>query len=415
METGKVLKDFLKSRFRIFCPRGSLKNYYAYGGFDGVFLALLMIILVTGLIMMFSASYVYSWYERGDPYYLFKRQLIYTAVSVVFMFIVSRIRWDVFEDAAVLALVAAVILLIFVLVHPKIIPGKEDFKRWIEVPLFGTFQPSEFAKIALIMYCAWSMDKRRRLVEVHWWATLPHLGVIAVTAGLVYAENHLSGTILILAIGVIMIFLGGSKVQIFALGFAGIVVLGAIAVASGYLKDYMGERIEVWLKLLHNEELTNSEAQGEGWQILQSLYAIDSGGLFGMGFGKSNQKHLYLPEPQNDFIYAIVCEELGYIRAIIIMLLFLLLVFRGIYIALKCRSRFGALLTLGISFQIGLEAGLNMAVVTGTVPNTGISLPFFSYGGSAMLMLLTEMGMILSVSRGIEKKPAKEKVLNEQS
>ncbi|MBR0121695.1 MAG: FtsW/RodA/SpoVE family cell cycle protein, partial [Clostridia bacterium] len=221
--------------------------------------------------------------------------------------------------------------------------------------------------------------------------------------------------ILVLAIGVIMVFLGGSKMQIFAIGFAAIVVFGIYAAASGYLKDYMGERIEVWQKLLKNEELTDKEVQTEGWQILQSLYAIGSGGAFGMGFGKSNQKHLYLPEPQNDFIYAIVCEELGFIRAVIIMLLFVLLVLRGIHIALRCKSRFAALLTLGISFQIGLEAGLNMAVVTGTVPNTGISLPFFSYGGSAMLMLLTEMGMILSVSRSIEKKPAKGIVINEQS
>ncbi len=410
--TAKEIRD---KRFRIFRRRGSLKAYIAQGGFDGVFLALLMIILTVGIVMMFSASYVYSWYERDDPYFYFKRQLIYTAVSLVVMFIVSRIRFDVFEDAAFLALIAAVAILIYVLINPKIIPGKEDFKRWIEVPLFGTFQPSEFAKIAIIMYCAWSMDKRRRLVESNWWATVPHLGVIAVVAGLVYAENHLSGTILVLAIGVIMIFLGGSKMQIFAIGFAAIVVFGIYAAASGYLKDYMGERIEVWQKLLKNEELTDKEVQTEGWQILQSLYAIGSGGAFGMGFGKSNQKHLYLPEPQNDFIYAIVCEELGFIRALIIMILFVLLVLRGIHIALRCKSRFAALLTLGISFQIGLEAGLNMAVVTGTVPNTGISLPFFSYGGSAMLMLLTEMGMILSVSRSIEKKPAKEIVINEQS
>ena len=410
-----TFRDFRNGYLRILRRRGSIKDYVAYGGFDGVFLALLMIILVTGIIMMFSASYVYSWYEKGDPYYYFKRQLMFTAVSLVVMFLVSRIRFDVFEDAAFIALVAAIVMLVIVLLHPKVIPGKEEFRRWLEVPVFGTFQPSEFAKIAIIMYCAWSMDKRRKDVETKMWVTVPHLVVIAIVAGLVYAENHLSGTVLILAIGVIMVFLGGSKLQIFGLCFVGVVILGVFAVASGYIKDYMGERIEVWQKLLNNEELTNAEAQGEGWQILQSLYAIGSGGLFGMGFGHSNQKHLYLPEPQNDFIYAIVCEELGYIRAVIIMLLFLLLVFRGIYIALKCRSRFAALLTLGISFQIGLEAGLNMAVVTGTVPNTGISLPFFSYGGSAMLMLLAEMGMILSVSRGIEKKPAKEKVRNEQA
>ena len=408
-------KQFRDGYFRILRWRGSFRNYFATGGFDGVFLALLMIILISGLIMMFSASYVYSWYERGDPYYLFKKQLLYTAVSLVAMFIISHIRYDVFEDSAFLALITAAVLLVIVLAHPKVIPGKEEFRRWLEVPVFGTFQPSEFAKIAIIMYCAWAMDKRRREVETRLWVTIPHLAVIAVIAGLVYKENHLSGTILILAIGIIMVFLGGSKMQIFAIGFAGIVVLGIYAFASGYIKDYMGERIEVWQKLLQNQELTAAEAQGEGWQILQSLYAIGSGGLLGMGFGNSNQKHLYLPEPQNDFIYAIVCEELGYIRAIIIMLLFLLLVFRGIYIALRCKNRFATLLTLGISFQIGLEAGLNMAVVTGTVPNTGISLPFFSYGGSAMLMLLAEMGMILSVSRTVEKKPAKEKSANEQA
>ncbi|MBO5410735.1 MAG: FtsW/RodA/SpoVE family cell cycle protein, partial [Clostridia bacterium] len=174
--------------------------------------------------------------------------------------------------------------------------------------------------------------------------------------------------------------------------------------ADDILEGYAFERIRIWLKLLTNEELTAAETSGSGWQSLQSLYAIGSGGLFGLGFGNSRQKHMYLPEPQNDFVFAIVCEELGFLRAILIIALFILLVARGFVIGLRAKSKFGALLAMGISFHVGLQAALNMAVVTATVPNTGISLPFFSYGGTSLVMLLVEMGIVLAISRNGERK-----------
>lgn len=362
--------------------------------------------------MMFSASYVNAWYTKDDAYYYFKRQLVFALLGVVVMFVVSHINYEVFEDMAFLALCISVVLLLYVLVNPYIIPGKEEFKRWIKVPFIGTMQPSEIAKIALILFLSWSYNKNRKYLESKLFASVSYFAMIGVLCVLVYLENHLSGTLIILIIGCVMTFFGGTRKEVFVILLVGAAFFLAIAAGTGLLKNYAAQRIDIWLKLLRNEELTDAERQGQGWQILQSLYAIGSGGPFGMGFGNSKQKHLYLPEPQNDFIFAIVCEELGLVRAVIIMILFLLLALRGFLIALKSKNRFASLLALGISFQVALEAGLNIAVVTGTVPNTGIALPFFSYGGSAILTLMGEMGMVLSVSRSIDKTP-KEKKINE--
>lgn len=218
-------------------------------------------------------------------------------------------------------------------------------------------------------------------------------GIIAVTAGLVYMENHLSGTLLILLIGIVMMYLGEIKEHWFIL----IVVIGVLAVIffvfnPEILKKYAGERIVAWLD-------KDYEPRGARWQTNNSLYAIGSGGIFGTGLGNSKQKHMYVSEPQNDFIFSIVCEEMGFIRSVGIILLFVLLVWRGIVIGLKAKDRFGALLAMGIVFQVGIQMVLNIGVVTDTLPNTGISLPFFSSGGTSLVMLLVEMGMVLSVSR----------------
>ena len=297
-------------------------------------------------------------------------------------------------------------LLIYVLINPYVIPGKEEFKRWVELPLIGSFQPSEIAKLALIMIMAFSMERNHKKVEQSPWAIFPYAALIVVICALVYLENHVSGTILMLGIGGAMMFFGGIKWQWFAL-IGGLAVIGVIifvVFSEKILEGYASERIRIWLKLLNGTELTAAEARGSGWQSLQSLYAIGSGGLFGLGFGNSKQKHMYLPEPQNDFVFAVVAEELGFIRTLIIIVLFILLVARGFIIGLRAKSKFGALLAMGISFQVGLQAALNIAVVTATIPNTGISLPFFSYGGTSLVMLLIEMGMVLSVSRNSERK-----------
>ena len=209
-------------------------------------------------------------------------------------------------------------------------------------------------------------------------------------------EPHLSGTVLILSLGAVMMFIGGTDVRWFIAG--GIVAVAGIAAVIiepdllTALAHYAGERIEIWLDPF-------SDPIDAGFQTVQSLYAIGSGGLMGAGIGASRQKYLYLPEPYNDFIFAIVCEELGFVGAVVIIGIFVLLIWRGFVIATRCPDRFGSLVAAGLTAQVGLQTLLNIAVVTNTLPNTGISLPFFSYGGTSLVMLLGEMGVILSISR----------------
>lgn len=390
------------------------RDFWALGKIDVPFFLLVLALLTIGLVMLFSASYTYAYYERkGDSAYFFKNQLMFAAIGLVLMLIVSKVRYQYFKLLAPLGLLASFGLLALVLVLP---PVKEGFHRWINLG-FTTFQPSEISKLAIILFCAWSMEKNhqkivgKRLsgdklskgiyrltggrVKVYesFVQTCIYGGIIVVTAGLVYLENHLSGTLLILLIGIVMMYLGEVKEHWFIL----ILVLGVLAVIffvlnPEILKKYAGERIVAWLDKEY-------EPRGARWQTNNSLYAIGSGGIFGTGLGNSKQKHMYVSEPQNDFIFAIVCEEMGFIRSVGIILLFVLLVWRGIVIGLKAKDRFGALLAMGIVFQVGIQMVLNIGVVTDTLPNTGISLPFFSAGGTSLVMLLVEMGMVLSVSR----------------
>lgn len=389
-------------------------DFWAVGKLDVPFLLLVITILTIGLVMLFSASYTYAYYnEGGDSAYFFKRQLAFAVAGVVAMFFVSKVRYDYFKLFAIPAILFSWFLLVIVLFLPPVKPG---FHRWINLGLF-TFQPSEIAKLAIILFCAWHMDKNHKriigkrenpskfsktvkelsngkIVVYDSFAMLCLYGmVIVLTAGLVYLENHLSGTILILAIGVVMLFLGEVKQHWFILiGILAVVAVVFFIFNPEILEKYAGERITAWLDKTY-------EPRGARWQTNNSLYAIGSGGLFGTGLGNSKQKHLYVSEPQNDFIFAIVCEELGFLRAVGIILLYVLLVARGVKIGLRAKDRFGALLAMGIVFQVGLQTALNIAVVTDALPNTGISLPFFSYGGTSLMMLLFEMGVVLSVSR----------------
>lgn len=395
----------------LFTGKKKLRDCFSAGPIDITFLALVITLLSIGIVMMFSASYVNAMYDKSadyDPYYYLKNQIMFAFIGIALMVAVSFIKSDVFRDSAGLIMVISVLLLIYALINPYEIPGKEEFKRWIYFPVIGSFQPSEIAKLALILFLAFSMERYHKIVEKRALMIFPYVGVILFICALVYLENHVSGTLLIFGIGVATVYFGGVKIPtwVYVVGIGAVVigVLGFVLKSDSILEGYASERIRIWLKLLKGEELTSQEATGSGWQSLQSLYAIGSGGLFGLGFGNSKQKHMYLPEPQNDFVFAVVCEELGFIRALIIILLFVLLVARGFIIGLRARSRFEAMAAMGISFQVGLQAALNIAVVTSTVPNTGISLPFFSYGGTSLVMLLIEMGIVLSISRNSERK-----------
>lgn len=374
------------------------KGILAKGGFDIIFLILVCVLLTVGIIMMFSASYItakYSYKSNYDPLYYFKRQAIFAVLGIIAMLVISKINYNVFRKFAPAIFVFSFLLLIIVLIHPATIEGKENFKRWLTIPGINTnIQPSEIAKFGLIIFLAWSFERHQKFIEASNVVTLIYFFIVFLFAFLVYAEDHLSGAILMAGIGLVMCFLGGTDWRIYAVGIV-IVAIAALIVLSNpekILKGYMAERINSWL-------VKDYDDVNARWQTNQSLFALGSGGFFGLGLGNSKQKYLYLPEPQNDFIFAIVGEELGFLGCTIIIILFALLVWRGFAIALKSRSTFGRMLTMGIVIQIGLQVILNIMVVTDSMPNTGISLPFFSYGGSSLLMLLAEMGVALSVSR----------------
>lgn len=397
-----------------------LDLFMAKGSIDITFFLSLMTIVTVGLVMLFSASYTYSYYHRGGSTVIFVRQLEFVIIGLVLMWMVSRIRYEYFRYFSKLMAVISLALLGIVLLLPEYKPG---FKRWINLG-FTTFQPSEIAKIGLIMLLAYLLEKDskiitgkipseikalRRISEItngkiviyKSFTTVVFYGIIIMLfAGLVFLENHVSGTILILGLGVIMLFMGEVKNKwFFIIGAVALLLIAVLIINPQILAKYAGERIVAWL----DKDYKPTEVGGR-WQINNSLYAIGSGGLTGTGLGQSKQKHLYVSEPQNDFIFSIVCEELGFIGAAAIIILFAFFIYRGIKIGLRAKDKFSSLLVIGISFQIGIQVALNIAVVSDFMPNTGISLPFFSAGGTSVVILLMEMGMILSVSRSITKK-----------
>ena len=358
------------------------------GKIDLPFLILVLVILTIGLIMLFSASYVDALYREGDPFFYIKKQAIFAVVGVVAMlFIGYVVDYHILHKFALPILAVTVLLLIAVYFFPPV----NGVHRWIPVPIVGTIQPSEIAKFAIIATFAHIISLNYKKMHTFKGGVLPFAVIGGVVVPLILFERHLSGGILVFMICVVMMMIGGTKMRWFGMAFGGAGVLGVLAYAVGLL-DSVKSRFEVFIDPF-------VDAQGAGFQNIQSLYAICSGGLMGLGLGNSRQKYLYIPEPQNDFIFAIVCEELGFVGAAIIIILFALLVWRGFVIASKAKDKFGTMLVVGVVAQVGLQVILNIAVVTKTVPNTGIPLPFFSYGGNALLILLAEMGVVLNVSR----------------
>lgn len=348
---------------------------------------LVLLLLTFGLVMMFSASFAYAIYYYGNGYYHITRQLVFAIMGVTIMLLIPFFDYHILHRFAWPLMGVSIILLIAVLFTPEV----KGVHRWINLGLF-TFQPSEIAKFSLVVLFSHIISLNYSKMKTFKYGILPFGIVLGSIVLLLMAEPHLSGTVLTCLIAAIMMFVGGSNLKWFFAGGAALVAGIGVAATIPSVIAYATSRFAYWLDPF-------ADPQGAGFQTLQSLYAIASGGLLGVGVGNSKQKYLYLPEPQNDFVFAIVCEELGFIGAILIILLFVLLVWRGFVIAARCRDRFGAMLVVGLSSQVGLQAMLNIAVVTNTIPNTGISLPFFSYGGTALIMLLAQMGVILAVSR----------------
>ncbi len=399
-----------------------LRKWTNFSQADHVFLLVVLVLLGIGLITMFSASYTDAYYRHGgDSFYYIKKQVKFACLGLAVMFIASIIDYKKLNSGiAIIAHFGALILLCLALV---INHGKEsDFKRWISIGPIN-FQPSDIAKFTLILFLAYNISRQYGMIHsqkvpnqktllsfdraftqkcrpfyknastmslvLTLWYTL----LISMVCVLVLLENHLSGTILIFSIGVGMMWLGGVKKGYFAV--VAVIVVAAVALVilkPDILPDYAAKRIIAWLDKSY-------EPLNARWQTNQSLRAIASGGPFGLGLGGSRQKHMFVSEPQNDFIFSIFCEEFGFIGAIALILLFAYLVYRGFRIGMNANDVFGSLLAMGISMHIGIQVLLNIGVVSDALPNTGISLPFFSYGGTSLVMLLGEMGVVLSVSR----------------
>ena len=367
------------------------KSVVQKGKLDITFLSFVLLLLTIGLVMLFSASYAYSYEYYQNSYKFISRQAAFAAVGLCLMFFISKIDYHFWRKFAWAIFLISTLLLIVLLALPPMVSGM-DVKRWIVIgPL--NFQPSEIAKFSIILLFSSLIAAHQH--EMKGFKFILFLGLIlAFTCGLIVLEPHVSATVLVFAIGVTLLFIGGMQKR-WIIGGIG---AGAGAVALAFATNvisYGSSRIKYW----RNPWL---DATGKGFQTIQSLLAIGSGGILGRGIGQSRQKYLWVPEPHNDFIFSIVCEELGLVGAIVIILLFALLVWRGFTIAMRCPDKFGSLLAIGLTFQVGLQAMLNIWVVTNTIPNTGISLPFFSYGGSSLVILLAEMGIVLSVSRSAD-------------
>ena len=361
-------------------------------GMDISFLALVVILLAIGVTMVLSASFARAYFDpggvtKGKATYYFIRQFIFAALGVAAMIICSRLPVGFYKRFSMPVLIAAVILLMLV---PIIGTNANGAKRWIGLGAF-TIQPSESAKIGIILAFASMICARRGRMKSFRYGILPFAAILAAIVGLLVLEPHFSASIIIVAIGGVMLFLGGARLVWFIA--AAVAAGGGIAVLLTMF-PYASTRITTWRDPF-------ASTSDEGYQIVQSLYSIGSGGLTGLGLGQSRQKYLYLPEEHNDFIFSVVCEELGFIGALLILTLFALLIIRGYWIALHSTDRYSFLVAAGITTLLAIQVILNVAVVTNLVPCTGISLPFFSYGGTALLMQMAEMGIVLSISRDL--------------
>ncbi len=365
---------------------------------DLPFLLLTILLLSIGVLMVLSASFASAYYdiqgETGhDPAYFFSRQAVFALAGVGIMAVCSRLPTEAYHRLSGAVMLLALVSLAAVLLVGTVVNGA---RRWIWLG-FTTFQPSEITKIAIILYFSSLICKYRDRMRTFRYGIAPFAAILGLVAVLLILEPHFSATIIIFFIGASMLFLGGARLEWFIGGGAALCGGGALAVA---LVPYVAKRV-----LSFRDPF--SDLTGDGWQIVQSLYAIGSGGLAGLGLGQSRQKYLYLPEEHNDFIFSVVCEELGFIGAVLILTLFALLIIRGYQIAIHARDRYGFLLAGGITTMLALQVILNVAVCTNLIPCTGISLPFFSYGGTALLIQMAECGMVLSVSREIPAAPAR--------
>ena len=357
------------------------------GDMDWTFLFIVVVMLAFGLVMLLSASAPAGASIYGNSYYFFLKQLAFAGVGFGGMLFVSRIDYLTYKSLAPTMMIICVILLVCVLI-PGIGASHNGSRRWLNTP-FVEIQPSEFMKPVIAMYFARLVDEGKYDLK-KLGGNLPYIGVLLVVVGLMLLETHLSGAIIIAGIGVSVMIAGGTPVKPVLIGALILFPIGIFGV-------YIGSEVR-WARVTSFLD-PFKDIRNESYQVAQGLYAIGSGGIFGRGLGQSVQKYSYLPEPYNDFIFAIVCEELGLVGATVVILLFAALIVRAVRIAMNAPDTYSSLVAVGIAAQLAIQTILNIAVATSSMPNTGVSLPFFSYGGTAIMTLLLEMGVLLNISR----------------
>lgn len=361
---------------------------------DMAALVMIMLLMVVGLIALFSASYATALAKYNNPLHFISRQTGFAIIGIIGMLIASKIDYHFYTRIHKQAFIAALVMLVLVLV-PHVGVTHNQATRWLELPVLGEFQPSEVMKIAVILSFSYYAAKAGPEIRTIRKGVLPYFAVLGVISGLLYKQPHMSATIIIIGIGLCILFVAGIKVWYFFP--IGGVAAGAFMLAyNTSVMRHVRDRIAVWIDPF-------IDFKNKGWQAANSFVAIGSGGVWGLGLGQGRQKHLYLPEPQNDFIFSSWCEEMGLVGAVLLMLMFAYLIYRGFFIARSARDKYGCLIATGITAKLAIQTLVNLFVVSGLFPVTGASLPFFSYGGTALLLQLGEMGILLNVSRNMRR------------
>ncbi|UYZ23522.1 stage V sporulation protein E [Mesobacillus jeotgali] len=344
-------------------------------------------LLAVGLIMVYSASAVWADYKFNDSFFFAKRQMLFAGVGIVAMFFIMNIDYWTWRTWAKVILIICFVLLILVLI-PGIGNVRNGSRSWIGVGAFSV-QPSEFMKIAMIAFLAKFLSENQKAITSFKQGLFPSLGLVFLAFGLIMLQPDLGTGTVMVGTSVVIIFIAGARISHFVgLGLLGVAGFVGLIISAPYRMKRITSFLDPW-----------QDPLGSGFQMIQSLYAIGPGGLFGLGLGQSRQKFFYLPEPQTDFIFAILAEELGFIGGSLILLLFSLLLWRGIRIALGAPDLFGTFLATGIIAMIAIQVMINIGVVTGLMPVTGITLPFLSYGGSSLTLMLMAVGVLLNISR----------------
>jgi cell division protein FtsW len=354
---------------------------------DFILLIVTLTLLAVGLIMVYSASAVWADYKFDDSFFFAKRQTLFAGVGIVAMFFIMNINYWTWRTLAKLILIVCFVMLVLVLI-PGIGNERNGSRSWIGVGAFS-IQPSEFMKLAMIAFLAKFLSENQKLITSFKKGLIPSLGLVFIAFAMIMLQPDLGTGTVMVGTSVVMIFVAGARVGHFAMfGLLGIAGFVGLVISAPYRMKRITSFMDPW-----------SDPLGSGFQMIQSLYAIGPGGLFGLGLGESRQKFFYLPEPQTDFIFAILAEELGFIGGSFILLMFSLLLWRGIRIALGAPDLYGSFLAVGIIAMIAIQVMINVGVVTGLMPVTGITLPFLSYGGSSLTLMLMAVGVLLNISR----------------